>query len=205
MGLQEGGTREGGGDNEEDEEDVCVLTLCDDGLVVDEEYQRQKRRERDLKRKRKERERRELLQDVGTQDGWKFQQVRAATAEQDKSDRSFPQKALGIPVLFNHQQQPQGNGLSSTRGEVQGEGAFRARSRVGPDELGWQAEGFHARGGTGNGSGCVSNALAGQELYSAATGCRGARATETYAIVEGQLPARGGRHPLRNWRLGGRQ
>jgi len=151
MSQQEGGTREGGGDDEEDEEDVCVLTLCDDGLVVDEEYQRQKRRERDMKRKRRERERKALQQSVfaGTQDRRKGEQVRAAPAEQDKFDRSFPQQALGIPALFNQQQQPLG--LSSTRAEGQGEGGFSARSHTGPVELGWKAGGFHVRGGNGNG------------------------------------------------------
>lgn len=46
-------------EDEDDEDEVCVLTLCDDGLVEDEEYERERERERELKRERKERERRE--------------------------------------------------------------------------------------------------------------------------------------------------
>jgi hypothetical protein len=46
-------------EDEDDEDEVCVLTLCDDGLVEDAEYERERERERELKRERKERERRE--------------------------------------------------------------------------------------------------------------------------------------------------
>jgi len=57
--LEKGG---GGGEEEEEEEEgkeVCVLTLCDDGLVEDEEHMAHLVRQRDLKRGRKDREKKE--------------------------------------------------------------------------------------------------------------------------------------------------
>ena len=47
---------------DDDDDDVCVLMLCDDGLVEDEEHERARERERELTRKRREQEQKEREQ-----------------------------------------------------------------------------------------------------------------------------------------------